>query len=171
MYQRPGDTSALEEQGVEVISIGSTYFYFDLVKLIMYTIYFGKQQVNDFVTLYKDCLHATSGDYFMLLWNGLVSYFNIGNFILFMALSSVNVNTILRENNYVNSLDLSNNYQVSQLYDSILVLMNMLMLIQFTVLSRRVSMVFKVIGITGSYLMYLVVSYLFMLLLMSLIAW
>lgn len=49
--------------------------------------------------------------------------------------------------------------------------MNMIMLIQFTVLSRRVSMVFKIIGVTGAYLGILVLSYLFMLLLMSLIAW
>ncbi len=47
----------------------------------------------------------------------------------------------------------------------------MLMLIQFTVISRRVSMVFKVIGITGQYLMYLVLCYLLMLLLMAMIVW
>ena len=49
--------------------------------------------------------------------------------------------------------------------------MNMLMLVQFTVISRRVSMVFKVIGITGSYLGILIISYIFMLWLMALIAW
>ena len=123
------------------------------------------------MTLYKDCFGAGAGDYFTLLWNGLVSFFNIANFILFMILSSQDVNTILRNNEYIDSSALSNNYQVAQLYDSILVLMNMLMLIQFTVLSRRVSMVFKVIGVTGQYLMYLVLCYLLMLLLMAMIVW
>ena len=137
----------------------------------MYTVYFGKQQVNDFFKLYKDCFGAQMGDYFMLFWNGLVSFFNIANFILFMVLSSYDVNTILRNNEFIDSGYLSGLYQDAQLYDSFLVLMNMIMLIQFTVISRRVSMVFKVIGITGQYLVYLILCYLLMLLLMAMIVW
>ena len=66
---------------------------------------------------------------------------------------------------------MSGYYQTAQLYDSILVLMNMIMLIQFTVISRRVSLVFKIIGITAPYLVYLVGSYLMMLYFMAMIVW
>lgn len=49
--------------------------------------------------------------------------------------------------------------------------MNMLMMIQFTRVSRRVSRVFKIIAVTSSYLFYLVVTYVLMLIFMSLIVW
>jgi hypothetical protein len=48
-----------------------------------------------------------------MLWNGLVSFFNIGNFILFMILSTYDVNTILRENAFVDSQTLAGYYQTA----------------------------------------------------------
>lgn len=49
--------------------------------------------------------------------------------------------------------------------------MNMFMLIEFTQISRRVSLLIKLIGITAPYLIYLVISYLIMLYLMAMIVW
>jgi hypothetical protein len=124
------------------------------------------------VGLYRDCYNAGFGEYFSIFWNAMVSFCNIINFILFIILSrSYDVNTILRENTYLDSGTVSGYYQMAQLYDSILVIMNMLMLIQFTVISRRVSMVFRIIGITAHYLVFLVFTYLLMLLLMAMIVW
>lgn len=62
-------------------------------------------------------------------------------------------------------------YWYAQLFDSILVLMNMFMIIQFTTISRRVSLLFKIIGITAPYLFYLILSYVLMLWLMAMIVW
>jgi hypothetical protein len=172
IYQTSGDTSTLQAEGQVIDAYGYTLLVFDIVKLVMYTVYFGKQQINDFANLYKNCYQATFGDYSLMFWNFLVSYFNIGNFILFIILSrNYDVNELLRQNKFVNSQEMSGYYQVAQLYDSILVIMNMLMLVQFTVISRRVSLVFKIIGITVSYLVYLVLCYLLMLLLMAMIVW
>ena len=81
------------------------------------------------------------------------------------------VNFLLRENAYVNSYDLMRMYWLAQLFDSILVLMNMFNLIQFTTISRRVSLLFKLIGITAPYLLYLILSYVLMLYLMAMIVW
>ena len=80
-------------------------------------------------------------------------------------------NDILQKNEFVNSYELQNYYWQAQIYDSFLVLMNMVMLIQFTVISRRVSLLFKIIGITANYLLYLVLTYLMMLWLMNMIVW
>lgn len=44
-------------------------------------------------------------------------------------------------------------------------------LIQFTVISRRVSLLFKLISITGSYMGYLVSFYVLLLQLMGMIVW
>lgn len=52
-----------------------------------------------------------------------------------------------------------------------LVIMNMIMLIQFTAVSRRVSVIFMIIGVTGSYLFYLVIIYIVMIVFMSIIVW
>lgn len=49
--------------------------------------------------------------------------------------------------------------------------MNMFMLIEFTQISRRVSLLIKLIGITAPYLIYLVIAYLMMLYLMAMIVW
>ena len=49
--------------------------------------------------------------------------------------------------------------------------MNMFNLIQFTTISRRVSLLFKLIGITAPYLLYLILSYILMLYLMAMIVW
>jgi hypothetical protein len=49
--------------------------------------------------------------------------------------------------------------------------MNMMMLIQFTAVSRRVSVLFKLIGITAPYLGFIIVFYIFILFLMGYIVW
>lgn len=50
-------------------------------------------------------------------------------------------------------------------------MMNLLMIIQFTTVSRRVSLVIKIIGLTSSYLFYLVLIYIFSLYLMAQVVW
>lgn len=49
--------------------------------------------------------------------------------------------------------------------------MNMLMILQFTAISRRVSVLLGLIAKTGVYLMFLVALYIMMLFLMALIVW
>jgi len=138
----------------------------------LYTIYYSKQQYNDIRFFLNNYHQASFGDIFQLIWNGMVSFFNIYNFALFMMLSmGQDVNFLLRENAYVNSYDLMRMYWLAQLFDSILVLMNMFNLIQFTTISRRVSLLFKLIGITAPYLLYLILSYVLMLYLMAMIVW
>lgn len=109
---------------------GIKLFYFDLTKLILYTLYFGKQQINDIRFFLKNFHKAEFSDFFSLIWNLLVSVMNIGNFIFFMVLSrNYDVNNTLRNNEFVDSHSLYRLYWFAQLFDSILVLMNMFMLI------------------------------------------
>ena len=49
--------------------------------------------------------------------------------------------------------------------------MNVLMMIQFTTISRRVSVLFKLIGITMPYLLYIIAAYFGALFFMSMIVW
>ena len=89
----------------------------------------------------------------------LHSFLNITNFVIFLILSrNYSTNDLLQKNEFVNSFELQNYYWQAQIYDSFLVLMNMIMLIQFTVVSRRVSLLFKIIGITANYLLYLMMA-------------
>jgi hypothetical protein len=62
-------------------------------------------------------------------------------------------------------------YAAAQLFDTFLVLMNMMMILQFTAVSRRVSVLLGLIAKTGVYLMFLILLYIMMLFLMSLIVW
>mmetsp|Transcript_5847 Transcript_5847/g.9389 ORF Transcript_5847/g.9389 Transcript_5847/m.9389 type:complete len:238 (-) Transcript_5847:39-752(-) len=115
---------------------------------------------------------ASFGDIFQVVWNMTVSILNITNFILFVILSrGYDVNKMLRDNVFIDSYTMMNYYWYAQLFDSLLVLMNIVNIIQFTTISRRVSLLFKLIGITAPYLFYLVLSYLLMLVLMGMIVW
>jgi hypothetical protein len=146
--------------------------YYDTVKLAIYTLYFGKQQYNDIKNFLKNYHKATFGDYFTLIWNATVSFLNITNYLLFCLLSfSYDVNKTLRDDVYVNSNALYQQYWMAQLFDSVLVLMNMFTIIQFTTVSRRVSLLFKLIGLTAPYLGYLILSYVIMLYLMAQVMW
>lgn len=146
--------------------------YFDTIKLAIYTLYFGKQQYNDVKNFLKNYMTATFGDYFTLILNATISFLNITNYLFFSLLSySYDVNKTLREDVYVNSYQLYKQYWFAQLYDSLLVLINMFNIIQFTTISRRVSLVFKLIALTAPYLGYLVLSYVIMLYLMAQVMW
>ena len=113
-----------------------------------------------------------SGELVALMWNMTVNYCNTVNFIYFLILSrEYDVNQILREEKYVDSQQMSGLYQTAQQYDSLLVIMNVLMLIQFTTISRRVSVLFKLIGITIPYLLYIIAAYFGALFFMSMIVW
>ena len=81
------------------------------------------------------------------------------------------VNDLLRAPDYVNSGEMAAIYQEAQLFDTFLVLMNMMMILQFTAVSRRVSVLLGLIGKTGVYLGFLVLLYIMMLFLMALIVW
>ena len=145
---------------------------FDTVKLILYTLFFGKRLYDNIKFFISKYIVATGSDFFNLIWNALVTFFNISNFVYFVQLSqNQDVNEILRRNEFLDSYQLYQQYRTAQIYDSLLVLMNMFMLIEFTQISRRVSLLIKLIGITAPYLIYLVISYLIMLYLMAMIVW
>lgn len=172
MYQTFGDTSALSETGEQINSKGRYVLIFDTVKLILYTLFFGKRLYDNIKFFISKYIVATGSDFFNLIWNALVTFFNISNFVYFVQLSqNQDVNEILRRNEFLDSYQLYQQYRTAQIYDSLLVLMNMFMLIEFTQISRRVSLLIKLIGITAPYLIYLVISYLIMLYLMAMIVW
>ena len=86
--------------------------------------------LNDIIKVFKQFQQMEAGDWFLILWNGTVMAMNIINFVYFVILSrTYDVNTILIDNVYVDSLEMSTMYQKAQLYDSILVIMNMVMVI------------------------------------------
>lgn len=174
IYQTYGDTAALEAQGIEVDTSRVNTFIFDAVKLACYSLYFGYQNFVDIRQLISlNCIGATGGQYFQIVWNGLINYFNLINFIYFIMLtrSFGTVNEVLRGTEYIDSNLMANMYQEAQLFDTLLVLMNMLMILQFTAVSRRVSVLLGLVAKTGVYLMFLVVLYIMMLFLMALIVW
>lgn len=172
IYQTASDTSALSDAGMTIESKGRTVLIFDGVKLALYSIFFGQRLYESIKFFISSYIVATGSDFFNLIWNTLVTFFNISNFVLFLMLSrNYDANEILRKNEFVDSYQLQSLYRQAQLYDSFLVLMNMFMLIEFTQISRRVSLLIKLIGITAPYLIYLVIAYLMMLYLMAMIVW
>ena len=60
---------------------------------------------------------------------------------------------------------------MGQKFDTFLILMNLLMLISYTKVSRRVSLIFGLISKTTPYLGFLVMTYIVLLVLMALIVW
>jgi len=172
IYETAGDTETLAEKGIEYDGMGYFLFVFDIVKLILYTLYFGKQNLNDILFLKNNPGNIGSGEIVALLWNMTVNYCNTLNFIYFIILSrEYDVNQLLRDRKYVDSQQMSEMYQTAQQFDSLLVIMNVLMLIQFTTISRRVSVLFKLIGITIPYLIYIIMAYFGALFFMSMIVW
>lgn len=88
-----------------------------------------------------------------------------------MSYSYGTVNENLSSTEYFDSGTIAGIYSEAQLFDTFLVLMNMLMILQFTAVSRRVSVLLGLIGKTGVYLMFAIVLYLILLFLMALIVW
>ena len=122
-----GDTAAITEAGHEVgYTRGLTLLIFDSVKLALYSIYYAKQQLNDVAFFLKNWHRASFGDFFSVLWNATISTLNITNFALFLLLSrAYDVNEMLRANAFVDSYTMMSYYWFAQLFDSMLVLMNM----------------------------------------------
>jgi hypothetical protein len=88
IYQTYGDTATLNAQGYEVDTSKVSIFIFDAVKLACYSLYFGYQNYVDIKVLVSlNFIGATGGQYFKIVWNGLVNYFNLINFIYFIMLS------------------------------------------------------------------------------------
>lgn len=111
IYQRDKDTEKLFENGVQVDAYGNMLLVFDLVKLILYTIYFGQQNIADILFFVKYPNRIDGGKISAFLRNCLVNFLNLVNFIYFYNLSvKYNVNDILRENGFINSQALANDY-------------------------------------------------------------
>ena len=168
------DTAALGEAGIEHDTWGFTILVFDCVKLALYSLYYGKQQWNDLAYFVANVGtgRLTGADYFGIVWNAAISVLNITNFVFFILLSrSYDVNEMLRADAFVDSSALYGYYWMAQLFDSMLVLMNIFNIVQFTVVSRRVSLVFKIIAITAPYLGYLIITYVSLLFLMAMLVW
>lgn len=84
---------------------------FDTVKLALYTLFFGYRQITDIKTFLKLGIHAEPSDFFQLIWNGMVTFLNITNYIYFVLLSfGFDVNEILRQNEFVDSFSMQDMY-------------------------------------------------------------
>ena len=115
IYETSGDTEILQEREIPFDSFGYTLFIFDIVKLILYTLYFGKQNVNDMVFMKNNPNKIGQGEIVALLWNMVVNYCNTLNFIYFVILSrEYDVNQLMREQKYVDSQKMSGLYQTAQ---------------------------------------------------------
>lgn len=109
---------ALEKPDAEMN--GYVNYVFDLVKLILYSVYYFWQQIIDFMTLFKNIrntvvsdkgFNMTGGDLFLMVWNTMISVLNIGNFFFFVLLSSTyDVNTILNDYTYIDHANISSYY-------------------------------------------------------------
>ena len=105
------DTEALKNKGVKVESPGHTILVFDAIKLGMYQVFFGYRLIIKIRFFLKQWVVASTGDFIMLFWNVMVNFFNIYSFVLFVILSrQLDVNTILRENENINSYKLMEMY-------------------------------------------------------------
>lgn len=111
IYQLSSDTATLVEQGVVVEAYGYFLFWFDLIKLILYSLYFGKQQINDVKFFLKRYYMAGLGEVFSVVWNATVTFMNLANFILFVNLSrNYNVNNMLRSTEFIDSYAIMSKY-------------------------------------------------------------
>lgn len=173
-YQNPEQTRALTEKGIPFNKDQETIFYFDIVKLSLYTLYFGTGFLSDLNHVRKlNLINGTPGQYFNMVWNVLVNFCNITNTVNFIQLSFFcgYVNDMLRNDVFIDSYKLANIYATGQRFDTFLILMNLLMLIRYTKVSRRVSLIFGLISKTTPYLGFLVMTYIVLLVLMALIVW
>jgi len=152
---------------------GFTLFIFDTIKLSLYTIFFFYQNIKDIKYLIEKKGIADAGVFLSVIWNLFVSVMNIGNYIIFVLLSRSYgfTNDILKQNQFIDSHQLQSLYWQAQIFDSVLVLMNMAMIMNFTKVSRRVSLTMGLIGKTAPYLIYLVLTYILALILMAMIVW
>ena len=95
----------------QVETFGVTLLILDAVKLALYSIYFGKQQINDFKFFFTHYHKAEFSNFFSVIWNALVSFLNITNFVIFLILSrNYSTNDLLQKNEFVNSFELQNYY-------------------------------------------------------------
>lgn len=60
--------------------------------------------MNDIQFFIKNYMKATFGDFFSVIWNALITFCNMTNFVLFYMLSKgQDVNNMLRKNEFVDS--------------------------------------------------------------------
>lgn len=114
IYQTYADTAALAADEIEVDESRVNLFIFDAVKLALYSLYFGFQNFIDIRLLISlNCIGATGGQYFKIVWNGCVNYLNIINFVYFIQLSFKygTVNENLRSTDYIDSHKMAVMYQ------------------------------------------------------------
>lgn len=104
----------MSEKGIPYDSWGYTLYIFDIVKLVLYTIYFGKQNLNDIIFIKNNPNKVGMGEIVALMWNMTVNWCNTVNFIYFMILSrEYDVNSLLRDRKYVDSQQMSHYYQTA----------------------------------------------------------
>ena len=149
-------------------------YIFDTIKFSVYLLYFGVYLCYDLRILCEVGIFAgTAAMYASICWYVTFLTLNMINYGFFVYLSFYvgYVNDILRANKYIDSYRLANMYHRAQMCDTFMVLFNMLMLINYTRVSRRVSLIFGLIQKTIWYLLFLVLTYIVSLLLMALIVW
>ena len=112
---------------------GYMLFLFDVVKLTLYTLYFTYLNIINVLQIWKNNETGLS-DYFLIAWNLTVNLLNIVNFVYFYQLSESFgvVNELIYKNEFIDSSYFSNVYWRAQLLDSFLVVMNFIMIVQFT---------------------------------------
>jgi len=162
----------LIKKGVKVNSKGITILIYDSVKLGLYLIFFGNRFLILLWWMKNNWIFAGTGDFINFFWIGIINILVIYSFIIYYMLSSeFDTNEVLKKNEFIDSFRLGNMNYNAQVCDSFLILLNLMMLIEFTKISRKVSLLTKILKITCPYLAYLIGLYLVMLSLLSLIVW
>ena len=162
----------MKQNGVAVKSKGTTNLIYDSVKLGLYLIFFGTRFSTMLWWMKNNWIFAGASDFINFFWNGIILILVIYSFIINYILSSeFDTNEVLKKNEFIDSYRLGNMYDSAQKCDSFLVILNIVMLIEFTKVSRKVSLLTKLLKITCPYLLYLTVLYISMLSLLSLIVW
>jgi hypothetical protein len=91
----------------------------------------------------------------------MVNVANIANFVYMMQLSySYNtVNELLKTDKFLNSYEMASLFNQAQLYDSLLIFMNLMMVLMYMKVIRSISKTLGIIFNTFEYLLYLACIY------------
>jgi len=117
--------------------MGTTNLIYDAVKLSLYLAFFGSRFAKMLWWMKNNWIFAGAGDFINFFWNGIILLLIIYSFVIYYILSSqFDTNEVLKKNEFIDSYRLGNMHHNAQICDSFLVILNVIMLIEFTKVSR-----------------------------------